>query len=204
MSTSSICLTSQSGSLKLIREESALNARRSWIIDQTSALVRNGAVPKADTWTTEVLDFLTLYGLFVVKKKSEKSTLAPVRVPAKPAFTKELQSSCRIKLLGCLADLTVATTTVKAEDGKAAKSTGTAADGSFWVSKVLESIRRFEDESKHISPVTDMDEEETALRAKAKETLSSLKTVSIAHPGDSLILIFVVGSRGTAVRGSGC
>lgn len=52
----------------------ALNTRRAWIIDQLSALVRNGAVPKSDAWIQTILDWLAVHGLFVIvaKKKTDK------------------------------------------------------------------------------------------------------------------------------------
>ena len=42
----------------------ALNTRRAWIIDQLSALVRNGAVPKSDAWIQTILDWLAVHGPF--------------------------------------------------------------------------------------------------------------------------------------------
>lgn len=56
-----------------------MNTRRAWIIDQLSALVRNGAVPKSDTWIQTILDWLAVHGLFIIAKKSEKSTISAVR-----------------------------------------------------------------------------------------------------------------------------
>ncbi|EEB87038.1 hypothetical protein MPER_15797, partial [Moniliophthora perniciosa FA553] len=50
-----------------------INARRKWIIDQLFALIRNGAIQKSDEWVQVVLDWLVVNGLFVVKKKKEKS-----------------------------------------------------------------------------------------------------------------------------------
>ena len=50
-----------------------MNARRAWIIDQLTALVRNGAIPKDDQWIQTILDWFAVHGLFIVKKKSEKA-----------------------------------------------------------------------------------------------------------------------------------
>lgn len=52
----------------------ALNARRAWIIDQFGALIRNTSIPKSDQWIQLILDWLVLNGLFVIKKKSGKSS----------------------------------------------------------------------------------------------------------------------------------
>jgi DNA polymerase phi len=43
-----------------------------------SMLIRNGAIPKSDDWVKTILDWLSLYGLFTVKKKSEKSPFTAV------------------------------------------------------------------------------------------------------------------------------
>lgn len=59
----------------------ALNARRAWIVDQLAALVRNGAIPKDDQWVQTILDWLTVHGLFAIKKKSEKSKFVAMRLP---------------------------------------------------------------------------------------------------------------------------
>lgn len=50
-----------------------INARRRWIIDQLSALIRNGSIAKTGEWVESVLDWFVVNGLYVVKKKSEKS-----------------------------------------------------------------------------------------------------------------------------------
>ena len=61
------------------RDIQALNARRAWIVEQLAALIRNGAIPKADAWVQTVLDWFATHGLFMIKKKSEKSKLLAVR-----------------------------------------------------------------------------------------------------------------------------
>ena len=55
-----------------------INARRVWIVDQLTALVRNGAIPKNDAWVQTILDWFTVHGLFVVRKTDEKSELLAV------------------------------------------------------------------------------------------------------------------------------
>ena len=54
-------------------EEEDPTSTRIWVIDQFAMLIRNGAIPKTDSWVTKVLDFLLLNGLFGVRKKNEKS-----------------------------------------------------------------------------------------------------------------------------------
>ncbi len=55
-----------------------INGRRVWIVDQLAALVRNGAIPKDDDWVQTILDWFTVHGLFVVRKKDDKSELLAV------------------------------------------------------------------------------------------------------------------------------
>ena len=56
----------------------ALNTRRAWIVEQLSALVRNGAIPKSDAWIQTILDWLAVHGLFIVTKKADKSAVTAV------------------------------------------------------------------------------------------------------------------------------
>jgi hypothetical protein len=56
----------------------ALNSRRAWIIEQLTALIRNGAIPKTDSWILRILDWLIVHGLFVIKMKSDQSTIEAV------------------------------------------------------------------------------------------------------------------------------
>ncbi|SRR6266404_8604098 len=55
------------------------NAHRSWVVDQFAALIRNGAIPKNDEWIQQILDWLTLHGIFVIKKISPNSPICSVR-----------------------------------------------------------------------------------------------------------------------------
>lgn len=57
----------------------AINSRRAWIVDQLAAMVRNQRVPRADTWILNILNWLTVHGLFMIKKKSSKSLFSAVR-----------------------------------------------------------------------------------------------------------------------------
>lgn len=57
-----------------------VNARRAWIVDQLGALIRNGSIPKNDQWIQSILDWLIINGLFVIRKKSDKSSYRAVCV----------------------------------------------------------------------------------------------------------------------------
>lgn len=58
----------------------AVNGRRVWVVDQLAALIRNGAIPKSDDWVQSVLDWFVVHGIFIVKKKSSKSSIKAVCV----------------------------------------------------------------------------------------------------------------------------
>jgi len=57
----------------------AINSRRAWIIDQLASIIRNQRLPRADTWIKNILDWLTVHGLFMIKKKSSKIPFPMVR-----------------------------------------------------------------------------------------------------------------------------
>lgn len=61
---------------------SVINARRIWIVEQFAALLRNGAIPKNDTWVQRVIDWLIVHGLCRVRKKTEKSNFLAVSISA--------------------------------------------------------------------------------------------------------------------------
>ncbi|KAJ7109235.1 DNA polymerase phi-domain-containing protein [Mycena epipterygia] len=159
-----------------------INSRRAWIIDQLSALIRNGAVPKEDDWIMSILNWLTLNGLFVVKKKSEKSPFLGLhRIPS-PPFSDALRQQCRSRLLGCLADLNGQTRSLKlVDEDQTIKCPAIASDGEFWVSKVVASIERLQEDTKRVTLLTDRDEEDVALHAKVQDTVQKLKGVSGAQ-----------------------
>jgi hypothetical protein len=55
-----------------------IHSRRSWIISQLGLLILNASIPKVDAWVFTVLDWLTLNGLFIITKKSERSEMIGV------------------------------------------------------------------------------------------------------------------------------
>ncbi|KAJ6546537.1 DNA polymerase phi-domain-containing protein [Mycena vulgaris] len=157
-----------------------INSRRAWIIDQLSALIRNGAVPKDDAWITSILNWLTLNGLFLVKKKSEKSPFVGLhRIPS-PPFSDSLRQQCRSRLLGCLADLNGQTRTLKLAEGTI-KCPAVASDGEFWVSKVVTSIEQLQDDTKRVSLLAERDENDLAVHTRVKDTVQKLRGVSGAQ-----------------------
>ncbi|KAI0086629.1 DNA polymerase phi-domain-containing protein [Irpex rosettiformis] len=157
----------------------ALNARRAWIVDQLAALVRNGAIPKDDRWVQTILDWFVVHGLFSIKKNDKSSSLALHNAPS-PVFSDELRKLCRERLLSSLAELTTHTSLVKIDD-KTSKVAAVASDGEFWVSKVLASIEKLEKDTKHVSllaEIDDDDEDEVVLRSRARELIGRLKHIT--------------------------
>ncbi|KAJ3538218.1 hypothetical protein NM688_g6552 [Phlebia brevispora] len=149
----------------------ALSARRAWIIEQLAALIRNGAVPKDDKWIQTVLDWFVVHGLFTIRKKSEKSKFLALRDIPNPILSDELRKACRTRLLNCLADLTTQTTL-------ASKIAAVASDGEFWVSKVLTTVDELNQDTKHVKLLSEADEEDKALRQKARELAERLNKIS--------------------------
>ncbi|KAJ7098057.1 DNA polymerase phi-domain-containing protein [Mycena belliarum] len=158
-----------------------INSRRAWIIDQLSALIRNGAVPKDDDWIMTILDWLALNGLFVLKKKSEKSPFLGLnRIPS-PQFSDALRQQCRDRLLSCLADLNGQARTLKLAQDLAIKCPAIASDGEFWVSKVLNTIERLQEESKRVALLREDNENIKLLHKRTQDTIQKLRGVSEAH-----------------------
>ncbi|KAH9180268.1 hypothetical protein EDB89DRAFT_1918230 [Lactarius sanguifluus] len=118
-----------------------INAHRSWIVDQIAALIRNGAIPKDDGWVQQILDWLTVHGIFVIKKRSPNSSICAVHKVPLPPFTDDLRRQCRERLLSCLTDLT----------RLAQRVTGVTSDG------VLQTIRRLDQASKHVELLSGFD-----------------------------------------------
>ncbi|KAL1748073.1 DNA polymerase phi-domain-containing protein [Schizophyllum fasciatum] len=181
----------------------AVNSTRAWIIEQLASLIRNGAIPKDERWIQTILDWFTVHGLFTIKKKSEKSPFLALHTSPSAPFSDALRRSCRERLLACIADLTSQTITVKTEDGKANKLSGTTTDGDFWVSRILSNIDTLEQDAKHVTPLADIDAEEQQLRTKAKETIAKLRKVedNDAAKGAQLLIAVTLLQRYCLIDG---
>lgn len=55
-------------SLRVRSDLQLINSHRAWIVDQLAALVRNGAIPMDDVLVQQILDWLTVHGIFVVRR----------------------------------------------------------------------------------------------------------------------------------------
>jgi hypothetical protein len=94
-----------------------------------------------------------------------------------PPFSDDLRHACRTRLLGCLGDLNSQTTVVRSGE-KAIKVPAVATDGELWVSKVLATIQALERDRKHVSLLSNPDENDVALRTQALDIATRLKLVS--------------------------
>ncbi|KAJ7172623.1 DNA polymerase phi-domain-containing protein [Mycena filopes] len=135
----------------------AINSRRSWIIDQLSALVRNGAVPKEDDW---IIPFLGLH-----------------KLPS-PPFSDALREQCCSRLLACLADLNGQSRPLKLAEDRTIKCPGIASDEEFWVSKVISSIEQLKKDTKRVALLAETDETDLALHTRVQEAVQKLRGVS--------------------------
>ncbi|KAH7889259.1 DNA polymerase phi-domain-containing protein [Phlebopus sp. FC_14] len=155
-------------------DDSIVNSRRDWIADQFAALIRNGSVPKSDDWIQIVLDWYTMNGLFVVRKKSENSAIHALRTLPSPSFAESTRHYCRTRLLGCLADMNTQLTTVK-QGEQTHRETAVASNGEFWITKVLGTLAQLDKDSKHVSPIEPIEEEQQDLISKVQKLISHLR-----------------------------
>jgi hypothetical protein len=66
------------------------------------------------------------------------------------------------------------------KEDKTVKASAVASDGEFWVAKVLKTIKTLEADTKHISILIEVDEEDQSLRQKAQELVVKLKNVILS------------------------
>ncbi|KAG2041767.1 DNA polymerase phi-domain-containing protein [Suillus americanus] len=151
----------------------AEEAKKIWIADQFTALVRNGAIPKREDWIQFILNWFTVQGLYLVKKKSTKGLLAALRVTPSSPVSDDFRRICRGKLLGCLADLTPSTVSQK---GDKAPKEGSVDDES-WISKVFTVVDHLDKDSKHVTSLSEPSQEEQLLLQQAHEIIDHLRQV---------------------------
>ncbi|KAH8117507.1 DNA polymerase phi-domain-containing protein [Phellopilus nigrolimitatus] len=183
--------------LKQVNEEeesdsfASIGARRAWIVDQMTSLIRKGSIPKNDESIGLVLNWLTTHAFFNVSKKSSKSTNLALRTVPEPPFTEELQNLCKTKLLACLGDLTSLSTTVGTKDDvRTIKATAVAADGEYWISKVLRTIVELEKDIKHVKVIQKLDGEAERSRNEAMSAVGKIDaSANGREPASGAILL---------------
>ena len=93
-----------------------------------------------------------------------------------PPYSDQLRRQCRERLLGCLADLTQLSIVTKTTE-KVQRITGIASDGQFWLSRVVEIIRKLEKDSKHVALLSEFDEDDRGRLEHACRTVAWLRKV---------------------------
>ncbi|KAK0459585.1 DNA polymerase phi-domain-containing protein [Desarmillaria tabescens] len=172
-----------------------INARRSWVMDQLVALVKNGSIPRRDDWIRQILEWFVVNGFFIVRKPAKQNSYRGTDYVLKPPLSDALRLYSRSRLLACLSDLTSQTFTITNEDGtKTLKSSAMSSDGDYWIHKVVTTIEGLE-KDKNVSYLLEPDEEVQALRTKAKELDAHLRKVTSgndAAQGCQLLLLGLV------------
>ncbi|KAG1754468.1 DNA polymerase phi-domain-containing protein, partial [Suillus lakei] len=153
----------------------AEEAKKVWIADQFTALVRNGAIPKREDWIQLILNWFAVQGLYVVKRTSAKGLLAALRVTPSTLPSDDFRRICRGKLLGCLADLTP--TPTASQKGDKAPKEGTKVDDESWISKVFTVVNHLDKDSKHVTSQLEPSQEEQLLLQQAHKTIDNLRQV---------------------------
>jgi len=93
-----------------------------------------------------------------------------------PPYSDHLQRLCRERLLGCLTDLTQLSAVIKTAE-KTQKITGANLDGQLWVSRVVQIIRAFEQDSKHVELLSKLDQDDRGILEYACGTVAWLRNV---------------------------
>ena len=182
-------------SLRTRSDDQVIDTRRSWIIEQFASLIRKGTIPRGDEWVQVILEWFIVHWIFTIKKKSHKSSISAVCIPPpfpitvwssqlgaqihsvpSPPYSDHLRHQCRERLLGCLADLTQLSIVTKTTD-KVQKITGITSDGELWLSRVVEIIRRLEQDSKHVALLSELNENDRGKLEHAHRTVAWLREV---------------------------
>jgi len=95
-----------------------------------------------------------------------------------PPYTDPLRLQCRERLLSCLADLTQLSAVTRTAE-KVQRTTGATSDGKLWVSRVVEVIRKLEQDSKHVTPLSQFGQDDRRKLERACETVARLSTVRL-------------------------
>ena len=91
-------------------------------------------------------------------------------------YSDHLQRLCRERLLGCLTDLTQSSAVIKTAE-KTQKISGANPDGQLWVSRVVQIIRAFEQDSKHVELLSKLDQDDRGILEYARGTVAWLRNV---------------------------
>ncbi|CAE6439768.1 unnamed protein product, partial [Rhizoctonia solani] len=156
-------------------DPSEQDSKRRYVFDQLTALMRNGSIPKDDEWINSILELFILHGFFTVTKKNKNSGINLLHYVTKPPLSDTLRSACRAKLFTILGDLSSQTKVVKGESGESTRVTSSATDGELWITKATNIVEALEQDSSHVSPLAETEEEVAALRTRARKVLKAIR-----------------------------
>lgn len=148
--------------------------QRLWAVEQLSSLLRNATVPKDDATIGTVLEILVLYGFFTVRKPNGKSSCATLKTAIVLVVSDKIAEACRARFFSSVIELTIANRSA-GKDAKGKQSLATDEAGKLWLTRSLELLHTLEADKKHVSPVTDVDEEIQLARKEAVGTLKALQ-----------------------------
>ncbi|KAH7340489.1 DNA polymerase phi-domain-containing protein [Rhizoctonia solani] len=151
------------------------DSKRRYVFEQLAALMRNGSIPKDDEWVNSILGLFVLHGLFTVTKKNKNSGITSLHHITKPPLSDALRTACRTKLFTILGDLCSQTKVVKGETGESTRVTSSATDGELWIAKAAKIVEALEQDSSHVSPLAETEEEVVALRARSRKVLKAVR-----------------------------
>ncbi|BEJ00908.1 hypothetical protein CcaverHIS631_0507650 [Cutaneotrichosporon cavernicola] len=162
-------------------DEGGLDERRTWALDQMLALARNGAVPRADSWISRVLDTMLVHGFFLIRKADKRSKITALRAIPKPPLSDVVAATARARFFSALVEATA-----HKEDGKE----GTDSAGKLWLTRALDTMAALEKNSA-VELVTDADDEIKKIRADAVAALAPLGDEPVAR-GARILVSFLV------------
>ena len=77
------------------------------------ALIKNGSIPKDDSWVLSIIEFFVLHGMFSIEHANKKSTYVHLQTLPSPSFSDGLHAVCRTRLSSVLGELTSESSLVK-------------------------------------------------------------------------------------------
>jgi len=121
------------------------------------------------------LDLCCMYTSFLIRVWFFQLGTQIHSVPS-PPYSDHLRRQCRERLLCCLADLTQLSIVTKTGE-KVQRFTGITADGQLWLSRVVEIIRKLEQDSKHVALLSELDADDRGKLEHAHRTVAWLRKV---------------------------
>ncbi|KZT44208.1 hypothetical protein SISSUDRAFT_1057190 [Sistotremastrum suecicum HHB10207 ss-3] len=175
----------------------APESTRVWVVEQLSALVRNGTIPKSEVWLHRVLEFLGLHAFFEIKKLPSKPTSPAIRALDTP-LSDALRELCRIRLLSCASELINQSSSPRRKASKSSEDdivqeNEPPADKIPWVTRTVQNAVQLENDKKHFKPLVKHSSKFKTLRDDTMSAVERLQQLllknSPAAQGCELLLM---------------